>query len=443
MTDLPDAAQQAWDDLQEVFVAFFGTASYKKWIQPLSFHEHTLGTLTLYAPNAHIRDSVREHYLHSIMHLWGQAFQPLSAINIVSAHSHPNMDSNPKNLINNTAFLSANTKFDNFVVGKSNELAYSAIKRLADHTQAEPLENLNPLFIYGSVGLGKTHLLHALCWHLATQQPSKQFIYMSAERFMFHFVSAIRAKSTIEFRKIFRGVDVLMVDDIQFIAGKDSTQEEFFHTFNTLIDQNKQIIVSADKSPSELGLEERVRSRLGCGLIANIYPATYELRLCILENKASMIGAHVPEEALDLLARKITSSIRELEGALNSIVAFATLIGKPITMDLVHEALQDLIQTQSLPVIIPDVQKCVAEHFNLSIQNLLSHKRLRAVARPRQIAMYLCRELTQHSSTDIGMQFGGRDHTTVVHAVKTVQKLMHNDPAFLNEINNLKNFLRK
>jgi len=435
--------KQSWVELQETFLHFFGAQAYKRWIQPLTFHKNSEGSITLCAPNAHSCDCVREHYVHGMIQLWNQTYaHTLTSIKVISINSHPQIDTNPKNLINSVAFLEKNYQFGNFVVGKSNEIAYSAIKRIADHTSNEPIESLNPLFVYGGVGLGKTHLLHALCWHLSSEKPNRQFIYMSAERFMYHFVSAIRTKNTLEFRKIFRSVDILMVDDIQFIAGKDSTQEEFFHTFNTLVDQKKHIIVSADKSPSELGLEGRVRSRLGCGLVTNIYPATYELRLLILENKAQLLGVHVPGEALELLARKVTSSIRELEGALNSIVAFATLIGKPITMDIVHEALHDLIQTQSLPITIHTVQKHVADHFQISINDLLSHQRLRSIARPRQIAMFLCRELTQNSSTDIGNQFGGKDHTTVVHAVKTVQRIMKNDPVFSEEVLGIKRSLR-
>ena len=234
-----------------------------------------------------------------------------------------------------------------------------------------------------------------------------------------------------------------MVDGIQFMVGKESTQEEFFHTFNTLLENKKQIIVSGDKAPTELGVTDRVRSRLGAGLVTNVFPSTYELRFKILQNKARIIGAYVPDEALELLARKITSSIRELEGALNSIVAFSTLIGRPISMEIVHEALNDLFQTQVHPTTIETVQKTVAEYFNISVEDMLSPRRTRDIARPRQIAMFLSREMTQSSSTEIGAHFGGKDHTTVVHAVKAIHKLLQADPNLSEDVAKLKKMLQK
>ncbi|MCY4414100.1 MAG: chromosomal replication initiator protein DnaA [Alphaproteobacteria bacterium] len=440
MTDHNREGARQWDEILKHLLQLFGQEIFDRWLKPLSVYAKTDEELTLCAPNGHIRENILAHYQHAILMTWNKLFSPIKQITVLSTNTHPHLDTSPRILINNTSLLEEKHVTENFMVGKSNELAFCAVQRIAE--SSVPPSGMNPLFIYGGVGLGKTHMLHALCWKLTKRAPACRFIYMSAERFMHHFVTSIRNKNTLEFRKILRSVDVLMVDDVQFIAGKESTQEEFFHTFNCLVDQKKQIVISADKSPSELGLEERVRSRLGQGLIASVYPATYELRLGILQNKAELLGIYIPEQALELLAKRITTSIRELEGALNSIVAFATLIGKPITMELAQEALHDLRQTQVRQITIQEVQKVVANHFTISVTDLLSPKRLRAVARPRQIAMYLCRELTQHSSTDIGNQFGGKDHTTVVHAVKNIHRLMDNDPAFMNEVKNIKNILR-
>lgn len=434
--------EKDWDVVREAVRELIGESSFSKWIKPLSFYESKEDLVTLCAPNAHIRDCVISHYHNSIVHIWNSKCTPIRKLSIINANTHPQTDATMGDLINNQSLLNAKYTFENFVVGPSNQLAFAAINRIAN----EPLnfdDNISPLFIYGNVGLGKTHLLHALCWSLNQTVPSLQRLYMSGERFMYHFVSAIRNKKTTEFRQTLRSVDILMVDDIQFMVGKESTQEEFFHTFNTLIEHKKQVIVAGDKAPSEMGLAERVRSRLGCGLITNVFPSNYELRFQILKNKSSLIGAYVPDEALTLLAKKITSSIRELEGALNSIVAFSTLIGKPITMDVVHEALHDLFQTQVRPTTINHVKDCVAEYFGISVEDMLSSRRTRNIARPRQIAMFLSRELTQNSSTEIGTQFNGKDHTTVVHAVKAIDKLLQSDPNVSEDIAKLKKILQK
>ena len=337
-----------------------------------------------------------------------------------------------------SASLDPRFTFDKFIVGKPNELAYAAARRIAE-AEAVPF---NPLFLYGGVGLGKTHLMHAIAWHLREFRPEKRVIYLSAEKFMYQFIRALRTKDTVAFKEQFRSVDVLMIDDVQFIGNRDATQEEFFHTFNALVDQNRQVVISADKSPSDLeGVQERMKSRLGWGLVADIHPTTYELRLGILESKAESVGVTIPRRVLEFLAHKITSNIRELEGALNRIVAHATLVGRPVTLETTQEVLTDLLRANDRRVTIEEIQRKVAEHFNIRITDMHSARRARAVARPRQIAMYLAKQLTSRSLPEIGRKFGGRDHTTVMHAVKKVDELKATDHRFAEDVELLRRML--
>ncbi|WP_042693918.1 chromosomal replication initiator protein DnaA [Azospirillum sp. B506] len=337
-----------------------------------------------------------------------------------------------------SAALDPRFTFENFVVGKPNELAHAAARRVADATAV----TFNPLFLYGGVGLGKTHLMHALAWQIRKNDPNRKVLYLSAEKFMYQFIRALRFKDTMAFKQQFRSVDVLMIDDVQFISGKDSTQEEFFHTFNALVDQNRQVIISADKSPSDLeGMEERLRSRLGWGLVADIHPTTYELRLGILQAKADALQASIPMKVLEFLAHKITSNVRELEGALNRIVAHAELVGRSITLETTQEVLHDLLRANDRRVTIDEIQKRVAEHYNIRVADMHSARRARAVARPRQIAMYLAKQLTARSLPEIGRKFGGRDHTTVMHAVKKVDELRATDPSFAEDVELLRRML--
>jgi chromosomal replication initiator protein len=328
--------------------------------------------------------------------------------------------------------------FDAFVVGKPNELAYAASRRVAEADRVA----FNPLFLYSGVGLGKTHLMHAIAWHLRESDPSRKVVYLSAEKFMYEFIRALRDKDTMTFKERFRSVDVLMVDDIQFISGRDATQEEFFHTFNALIDQNRQIVLSADKSPSDLeGIEERVRSRLGWGLVADIHATTYELRLGILQSKAERLGTEVPPKLLEFLAHKITSNVRELEGALNRVVAHATLVGREASIETAQEILHDLLRANDRRVTIEEIQKRVAEHFNIRISDMHSPRRARVVARPRQVAMYLAKQLTSRSLPEIGRKFGNRDHTTVMHAVRKIDELRSLDASFAEDVDLLQRML--
>jgi chromosomal replication initiator protein len=342
------------------------------------------------------------------------------------------------------AALDSRFTFDSFVVGKPNEFAYACARRVAEKPASA---GFNPLFLYGGVGLGKTHLMHAIAWELTAPGAGRSFpqvsvAYMSAEKFMYRFIAAIRSQATMEFKEQLRSVDVLMIDDLQFLIGKDATQEEFFHTFNALVDAGKQIVVSADKSPSDLsGLEDRVRTRLGCGMVADLHATTFELRMSILEAKAARAGVPVPPKVNEFLAHKITSNVRELEGALNRLIAHANLFGRAITLETTQEVLHDILKAHDRRVTIEEIQRRVAEHWNIRLTDMSSARRARAVARPRQVAMYLAKQLTSRSLPEIGRKFGNRDHTTVMHAVQRVGELMERDAAFAEDVELLRRML--
>ena len=343
-----------------------------------------------------------------------------------------------------TAPLDPRFTFDSFVVGKPNEFAHACARRDAERP-ASP--GFNPLFLDGGVGLGKTHLMHAIAWAIREHGAGNgrapfSVAYMSAEKFMYRFIAALRSQSTMEFKESLRSVDVLLIDDLQFLIGKDNTQEEFFHTFNALVDAGKQIVVSADKSPSDLsGIEDRLRTRLGCGMVADLHATTYELRISILQAKAQTQGVPVPLKVMEFLAHKITSNVRELEGALNRLIAHANLFGRPVTLEGAQEVLHDILRAHDRRVTIEEIQKRVAEHYNIRLTDMSSPRRARNVARPRQVAMYLAKQLTSRSLPEIGRRFGGRDHTTVMHAVSRVAELMQSDSAFAEDVELLRRML--
>lgn len=440
----------------------FGEQAFRSWLKPLTLVGHANGELRIAVPTRFIRDWVVQHYSDRLRQLLAGELPEFKAVEIVvdSARAPAEMEAAaafggggravaaiaapleppppPPGVDDVSAPLDPRFTFANFVVGKSNELAYAAARRVAE-SKTVPF---NPLFLYGGVGLGKTHLMHAIAWHIKRAQPERRVIYLSAEKFMYQFIRALRHKNTMAFKEQFRSVDVLMIDDVQFISGKDSTQEEFFHTFNALVDQNRQVVISADKSPSDLeGLEERMRSRLGWGLVADIHPTTYELRLGILQAKGEQLGVEIPSKVLEFLAHKIMSNVRELEGALNRIVAHATLVGRPVTLETTQEVLHDLLRANDRRVTIEEIQRKVAEHFNIKISEMQSARRARAVARPRQVAMYLAKQLTSRSLPEIGRKFGGRDHTTVMHAVRKVEELRATDSSFSEDVDLLRRML--
>jgi chromosomal replication initiator protein len=343
-----------------------------------------------------------------------------------------------------SAPLDARFTFDNFVVGKPNELAHAAARRVAE---GGPV-TFNPLFLYGGVGLGKTHLMHAIAHDLQSRQTGLRVLYLSAEQFMYRFVQALRERQIMDFKELFRSVDVLMVDDVQFIAGKDSTQEEFFHTFNALVDQNKQIVISADRAPGEIkDLEDRIKSRLQCGLVVDLHPTDYELRLGILQTKAEHYrgqykGLQISDGVLEFLAHRITTNVRVLEGALTRLFAFASLVGREITLELAQDCLADILRASDRKLTIEEIQRKVAEHYNIRLSDMIGPKRLRTIARPRQIAMYLAKQLTPRSLPEIGRRFGGRDHTTIMHGVRKVEELMTMDSQLSDDIQLLRRLLQ-
>ena len=298
----------------------------------------------------------------------------------------------------------------------------------------------NPLFLYGGVGLGKTHLMHAIAHELTANAPNLRVLYLSAEQFMYRFIQALRDKQIMDFKELFRSVDVLMVDDVQFIAGKDSTQEEFFHTFNALVDQNKQIVISADRAPGEIkGIQDRIRSRLQCGLIVDLHPTDYELRLGILQQKAEFYrgqyrGLQIAPGVLEFLAHRITTNVRVLEGALTRLFAFASLVGREITLELTQDCLADILRASDRKVTIEEIQRRVAEHYNVRLSDLIGPKRVRTIARPRQIAMYLAKHMTPRSLPEIGRRFGGRDHTTIMHGVRKIEEIMATDSQLCDDL---------
>ncbi len=465
--------EQCWSQICDVLKQEIGESAFKSWISPLSLGDFKGSKLVLVVPTKFMSDWVKANYEKKIIHILKLLHSPIQEVvfQVVGAKSFANantlnqtsdqVDAATGKLISiapnieaaelskeeiisegldaSGAKLDQRFTFDNFVVGKSNELAHAAARRVADADQV----TFNPLFLYGGVGLGKTHLMHSIAWHIRTNSPGRKVLYLSAEKFMYQFIRALRFKDTMSFKEQFRSVDVLMIDDVQFIGGKESTQEEFFHTFNALVDQNRQVIISADKSPSDLeGMEDRLKSRLGWGLVADIHPTTYELRLGILQSKADNLGVSVPIRVMEFLAHKITSSIRELEGALNRIVAHSDLIGAEITLDSTQNLLKDLLRANDRKITIDEIQRKVAEHFMIRVSEMNSSRRSRSVARPRQIAMYLSKHLTGASLPEIGRKYGGRDHTTVMHAIKTVQKFLIEDMAFSEDVELLKRMLQ-
>lgn len=442
-----------WKNVHKAMRGEFGEAVFRSWLKPLTLQAFYHGTMEVSVPTRFMKDWISTHYAKRILEMCAEQHADIKRVEIVvvqgailddveekteNKKANGNAAEKPVDQFEIASPLDERFTFDSFVVGKPNALAHAAARRVVE-SAAVPF---NPLFIYGGVGLGKTHLMHAIAWTIGDQAPEKQVMYLSAEKFMYQFVKALRSNETMAFKEFFRSVDVLMIDDIQFIAGKESTQEEFFHTFNALVDQNKQIIISADKAPSDLtGIEERLRSRLAWGLVADIQPSTYELRLGIVKAKRDQLQADVPDSVLEFLALKVTSNIRELEGALNRIVAHADVAKNPITLESTQEVLQDLLRSHDRRITIDEIQRKVAEHYNIRLSDMHSARRARQVARPRQVAMYLAKQLTARSLPEIGRKFGGRDHTTVMHAVRKIEELSNDDVSFAQDVEILRRAL--
>ena len=439
-----------WARIRSRLRAEYGEAAYRSWLKPLTLSGTSDEVVQLTVPTRFMRDWVEAQYGERLLSLWTSENTVIKNVDILlEGSAAAQLVESQAATMKTTAVTEARQAdisapldprftFDNFIVGKPNELAFAAARRVAEAATVP----FNPLFLYGGVGLGKTHLLHAIAWHIRKRTPERRVVYLSAEKFMYQFIRALRYKDTVAFKDQFRSVDVLMIDDVQFIAGKDNTQEEFFHTFNALVDQNHQVIISADKSPNDLeGMEDRMKSRLGWGLVADIHPTTYELRLGILQVKAEQLEAEIPPKVMEFLAHKITSNVRELEGALNRIVAYANLVGRSVSLEGTQEVLHDILRANDRRVTIEEIQKRVAEHYNIRQSEMYSSRRARAVARPRQVAMYLSKQLTSRSLPEIGRKFGGRDHTTVMHAVRKIEELRVTDNSFAEDIELLRRML--
>lgn len=461
--------QNIWSDVCRDLLNHYGKEIFSNWLSKIAFIEVSAnGCVILAAPSNFTRDWISSNYSPTILKLWKNYEKTINLVEIITREikaDEISYNSNSENLISSgkqyissnvvdfagtsnildrddyTSFLDPRFTFDNFVVGNPNELAYAAALAVAESKEA--VSESNPLFLYGGVGLGKTHLMHAIAWHVHNNNPKRRVLYMSAEKFMYRFIKALRNKDIMSFKDEFRSVDILMIDDIQFICGKDSTQEEFFHTFNAIIDNNKQMVISCDRSPSDLdNIEDRIKSRLGWGLVADVHCTTYELRLGILESKLEQMSISLPSEVLEFLAAKITSNVRELEGALNKVIAHSTLVGRKVTLENTQDILRDLLRSNEKLVTIDDIQRKVAERYNIKRADMSSSCRLRSIARPRQIAMYLSKQLTPKSLQDIGLQFGKKDHTTVMHAIKKVEELIGSDNEVREEVNLLTRILQ-
>tara|TARA_B100001057_G_C22856321_1_gene952810 strand:+ start:573 stop:1949 length:1377 start_codon:yes stop_codon:yes gene_type:complete len=455
--------EDSWIKICDKLKRELGKNAYKNWIEPINLLNIENGVAIFEAPTIFIGDWVQRNYGDKISDNFHQIGIKIDRLKFVSKNSKK-LNSNKENkdgmdvnssLKNNKNFsnspnitlpsspLDNRFTFDNFVVGKPNELAHASAKRVSE----SDLVTFNPLFLYGAVGLGKTHLMHAIAWEIKKRKSKSRVLYLSAEQFMYRFVQALRFKDMHGFKKLFRSVDVLMVDDVQFIAGKESTQDEFFHTFNALIDNGKQIVISADRAPGEIdGLEERIKSRLAWGLVVDIHPTDYELRLGILQSKVESQllihgGIEISQSILEFLAHRISSNVRVLEGALIRLFAFSSLVGRKIDMDMVQECLADILRVSQRKVTIDEIIRKVADHYNLRMTDLISSRRARIIARPRQVAMFLSKTLTSKSLPEIGRKFGGRDHTTVIHAVKKIEELKQIDNQISEEVEILRRML--
>lgn len=412
------------------------------WIRPLQAQEDS-EQLRLFAPNRFVLDWVRDHFADRIQELLaGQRpdcppqLKLEIGTNLAPTRVIPTVQSSPdvRAVCPSSSLLNPSFTFDTFVEGKSNQLARAAGSQLVEN----PGGAYNPLFIYGGVGLGKTHLMHAIGNALLQRLPNAEVLYLHSERFVGDMVKALQHNAINEFKRHYRSVNALLIDDIQFFAGKERSQEEFFHTFNALLEGQQQVVMSCDRYPKEVqGLEERLKSRFGWGLTVAIEPPELETRVAILMTKANLEGIELPHEVAFFIAKRIRSNVRELEGALRRVIANSHFTGEQITVEFTKGALRDLLALHDRLVTIENIQKTVAEYYKLRLADLLSKRRNRSITRPRQIAMALAKALTSHSLPEIGNAFGGRDHTTVLHACRKVAELMEADTRFAEDYNNL------
>ena len=437
-----------WKKCLERLEGVLPPQQYNTWIRPLQAVEEN-NTIRLLAPNRFVLDWIREKYLDLIntqlehllngsdfeltLDIGSQSKKPDSGTVKQRPERRPPSNTRKHSDNLNPAFL-----FESFVEGKSNQLARAASVR----TSERPGSDYNPLFIYGGVGLGKTHLMHAIGHAILAAKPSANVAYLHSERFVADMVRALQHNAINEFKRYYRSLDVLLIDDIQFFAGKERSQEEFFHTFNALLEGQHQIVLTCDRYPKEVsGLEERLKSRFGWGLTVSIDPPELETRVAIINKKAEQVNIFLPDEVAFFIAKRFRSNVRELEGALNRVIANSNLTGNPISIEFTQHALKDLLLLQDKQITIENIQKTTAEYYKIRVADLLSKRRSRSVARPRQVAMALAKELTSHSLPEIGDAFGGRDHTTVIHACRKINELRQQEQKINEDYKNLSNML--
>lgn len=447
MTDCSqETLQGQWEAVYGQLRRELGDKIALRWLKKIVPDRLEDNKVTLFVPSPCIHELVKQNYADQILSLWRDKNPAVGGLTF-QLH-RPELIDAPKRVVQQIEevplalsdtpsldeevfqFLDPSHTFESFVVGQPNQFAYAAARKIAEDKSV----TFNPLYLHSSVGLGKTHLMHAIAWQIKKMAPEKSVLYLSSEQFFHRFIKSLRSNTTDSFRDLFRSVDVLMIDDIQFIVGKKATQEEFFHTFNDLIARGKKIILSSDSSPLDLqGIEDRLKTRIAQGLVVGIHQTSYELRLGILQEKAARMGTDVPLDVLDFMAKTITSNVRELEGALKRIVAHAELIGGEITIETTRLVLRDILSVYDKPIHVPDIQQITARYFGVTLVDLKSTRRDRKIARPRQIAMYLAKTLTSLSLPDIA-EFFGRDHTTIMHAVKTIEGLMEIDSKMKTDI---------
>ena len=422
-----------WNKCTEKLENRLTQEDFNTWIRPLK-GSLVKNTLELVAPNDFILNYVEKNLAEEITTLVKQQSKKDISLVYKTMTKETFVDKYQGNNKNENSKLVDSYIFDSFVEGKSNHLALAAAKQVASN----PKGDYNPLFIYGGVGLGKTHLMHAVGNEILKNNPEKRIVYVHSEKFVSDMVKALQLGAMNEFKSFYRNADALLIDDIQFFAGKEQSQEEFFHTFNALLDRNNQMILTCDKYPKEIdGLEERLKSRLGWGLPVVIDPPELETRAAVLLSKASSMGVELPNDCAIYIAQRIRSNIRELEGALKRVAANSRFTNQPIDLSLVKDALKDLFVISAKMVSIENIQKTVSEYYNIKLSDLLSKRRSRSITRPRQLAMALTKELTNHSLPEIGEAFNGRDHTTVLHACKKIAELRKESPSHEEDYRNL------
>jgi len=436
-----------WNNALEIISNEITGVSFNTWIKTLEPVAIDNNTFILKAPNFFNKDILESRYSELISNSLFQSSNIKFDLRFITSKDSNNYNTfnkyqkNKENYADFDIFPQLNPKytFEDFVIGANNRFAHAASLAVSE----SPAKAYNPLFIYGDVGLGKTHLMHAIGHYILNNNPNTKLLYVSSENFTNDLINSIKDDKNKEFRRKYRTLDVLLVDDIQFIAGKESTQEEFFHTFNALHQANKQIIISSDRPPKEIKtLEARLRSRFEWGLITDIQEPDFETRIAILRKKAEVENIMIPSEVYFFIAKRIKSNIRELEGALNRIVAFSSLINKEITIELAEEALKNIINSEGVKVTPNLIKQVISSHYSIPLSDLLSPKRTRNISEPRQIAMFLCREMTSLSLPKIGQEFGGRDHTTVIHACDKIKSKISNDEDFKLDFNLIKNKIK-